>query len=72
MRGLNCEVLAMMLASGYGKLVMADEQARKLYEQVAKSRHQPLFSLIMQDFLNDPRVDEVELSVYSGQSGEKI
>ena len=59
-------------ASGYGKLVMADEQARKLYEQVAKSRHQPLFSLIMQDFLNDPRVDEVDLSAYSGQSGEKI
>ena len=59
-------------ATGYGKTVMADEQARKLYEHVAKSRHQPLFSLIMQDFLNDPRVDGVDLSAYSGQSGEKI
>jgi hypothetical protein len=59
-------------AAGYGEIVMADEQARKLYEQVAKSRKQPLFSLIMQDFLNDPHVDEVDLSAYSGQSGEKI
>ncbi len=59
-------------ASWYGKTVMADEQARKLYDEVAKSRKQPLFSLIMQDFLNDPRVDEVDLSAYSGQAGEKI
>ncbi len=59
-------------ASWYGKMVMADEQARKLYEELAKSRKQPLFSLIMQDFLTDPRVEEVDLSAYSGQAGEKI
>ena len=59
-------------ASWYGKTVMADDQTRKLYEEVAKSRKQPLMSLIMQDFLRDPRIDEVDLSAYSGQSGEKI
>ena len=59
-------------AAGYGETVMADEQAKTLYEQVAKSRKQPLFSLIMQDFLNDPHVDEVDLSGYKGQTGEKI
>ncbi len=59
-------------AAGYGKIVMADEQAKTLYEQVAKSRHQPLFSLIMQDFLNAPQVEEVDLSGYTGQAGEKI
>ena len=59
-------------ASWYGKMVMADEQARKLYEELAKSRKQPLYSLIMEDFLTDPRVDEVDLSAYSGQAGEKI
>ena len=59
-------------AARYGETVMADDVARKLYEKAAESRKQPLFSLIMQDFLNDPRVDEVDLSGYSGQSGEKI
>ena len=59
-------------ASWYGKTVLADEQTRKLYEEVAKSRKQPLMSLIMQDFLKDPHIDEVDLSAYSGQSNEKI
>ena len=59
-------------ASWYSKTVMADAEAKKLYEQAAESRHQPLFSLIMEDFLTDPRVDQVDLSAYSGQAGEKI
>ena len=59
-------------AAWYGKAVIADEQARQLYEDLAKSRNQALFSLIMQDFLTDPRIEEMDLSGYSGQTGEKI
>ena len=59
-------------AAWYGKTVMADDQARAQYEEVARARKQPLFSLIVEDFLRTPTIDEIDLSAYTGQAGEKI
>lgn len=56
----------------YGKLVMADPQAKALYEAAAESREQPLFSLMVADFINEPTVDEIDLSGYTTQAGSRI
>ncbi len=37
-------------AALYGKMVMADPQTKKLYEDAAKAKGQPLFSLTVADF----------------------
>lgn len=59
-------------ASVYGKLVMADAESKGVYEKAAAAKGQPVFSLIMADFLNAPSVDEVDLSGYRGQIGDLI
>ena len=59
-------------AALYGKMVLADPQTKGLYEEVAKKKGQPVFSLTVADFFNAPVVDEVDLSGYSGQVGETI
>ena len=51
---------------------MADLQTKKLYEDAAKAKGQPLFSLTVADFFNAPSVDEVDLAGYSGQAGDPI
>lgn len=57
-------------AALYGKMVMADEAAKALYEKAAKGK--PAFSLMVADFFNLPCVDEVDLSGYAGQAGDVI
>lgn len=59
-------------AALYGKLVMADPDTRKLYEDAARAKHQPMFSLTIADFFNAPSVDEVDLTGYNGQVGNPI
>jgi len=59
-------------AALYGKLVMADPAAKAIYEEAAKAKGQPVFSLTVADFFNAPSVDEVDLSGYSGQVGDSI
>lgn len=56
----------------YGKLVMADPQAKALYEEAAESREKPLFSLMVADFFNEPTVDEIDLSQYTAHAGSSI
>lgn len=56
----------------YGRLVMADPVKKKVYDQAAKVKGKPLFSLTVADFFNAPVVDEVDLSNYSGASGDPI
>lgn len=56
----------------YGKLVMADPDKKAFYEQAAKERRKPLFSLTVADFFNAPVLDEVDLSEYSGTVGDTI
>ncbi|MBI2757380.1 MAG: hypothetical protein HYX49_01735 [Chloroflexi bacterium] len=56
----------------YGRLVMADPQKKASYEQAAKAKGKPLFSLTIADFFNAPVVDEVDLSAYTGAAGDPI
>ncbi len=51
---------------------MADPEKKEIYEQAAKVKGKPLFSLTVADFFNAPVVDEVDLSSYSGAEGDTI
>jgi hypothetical protein len=59
-------------AALYGKMVSADPATKAPYEAAAKAKGQPVFSLMVADFFNAPSVDEVDLSAYTGQVGDKI
>jgi hypothetical protein len=59
-------------AALYGKMVMADPQTKQLYEQAAKAKGRPLFSLTVADFFNTPSIDEVDLAGYTGQINDQI
>ena len=56
----------------YGKMVMADPEAKALYDDAAKAKGNPVFSLTVADFFNEPAVDEVDLSGYGGVTGDEI
>ena len=59
-------------ATIYGKMVMADPQAKAIYEEAARAKGKPVFSLTVADFFNAPSVDEVDLSEYTGAVGDAI
>jgi len=56
----------------YGKMVVADPEAKALYDEVAQAKGKPVFSLMVADFFNAPSVDEVDLSAYAGAVGDQI
>lgn len=59
-------------AAFYGRVVLADPPARAFYETVAANRDQPLFSLIVGDYLNAPEVDAIDTAAYTGAVGDPI
>ena len=59
-------------AALYGKMVMADAETKAIYEEAAKARGKPVFSLTVADFFNAPTIDEVDLSSYTGSVGDEI
>jgi len=59
-------------AALYGKMVMADPETKTIYEEAAKAKGKPVFSLTVADFFNAPSVDEADLSGYSGAAGDEI
>lgn len=59
-------------AVAYGQLVMADDNARELYEEAAERKGKPAFALMVADFMNVPSIDEVDLSQYGGQENDRI
>jgi hypothetical protein len=59
-------------ATLYGKMVMADPDAKAIYEQAAKERGQPVFSVLVADYYNAPSVNYVDLGGYSGKVGDKV
>jgi hypothetical protein len=59
-------------AALYGKMVMADPATKTIYEEAAKAKGQPVFSLTIADFFNAPSVDEVDLSGHAGRVGDTI
>ena len=56
----------------YGKVAMADSESKALYLDAAKAKGKPVFSLAVADFFGAPSIDEVDLSEYSGVSGDEI
>jgi hypothetical protein len=59
-------------AALYGRLVMADPDTKKLYEDAAKAKGQPLFSLTVADFFHAPSVDMIDMAGYGGRVGDRI
>jgi hypothetical protein len=53
-------------------MVLADPEARALYEEAAAAEGKPIFSLTVADFFNAPTVDEVDVSAYTGAAGDEI
>ena len=60
------------LATLYGRTVLADPVKKAVYEATAKAKGIPAFALTVGDFLNAPTVDEIDLSGYTGKTGETI
>jgi hypothetical protein len=56
----------------YGKMVVADPEAKALYDEVAQAKGKPVFSLMVADFFNAPSVGEVDLAAYAGGVGDEI
>ena len=59
-------------AAFYGRTVMADPAERAIYEAIAERRGQPVFSVMVGDFLNEPVVDEIEAAAYTGAVGDPV
>ena len=60
------------LAVAYGKAVLADPTRKAPYEAFAKKKRKRAIDLCIADFLHPPSVDEIDLKVYSGKTGETI
>lgn len=59
-------------AAQYGKRALANPEKQAVYAAAARERHQPIFSLVVADFFNEPVVDHVDTSGYTGQAGQVI
>lgn len=59
-------------AALYGRMVMADPDARAEYAAEADERRMPVFSLTIADFFRAPSVDEVDVADYRGAKGDAI
>ena len=60
------------LAAIYGRTALANPVTKQLYENRADDMGIPIFAATIADFFNEPVVDEIDLSGYSGQAGGKI
>jgi len=59
-------------AALYGRLALAQPAVRQAYVAAARERGKPITSLTIADFFNAPVVDKLDVSGYSGQTGETI
>ncbi|MBI4770527.1 MAG: hypothetical protein HY784_09005 [Chloroflexi bacterium] len=59
-------------AALYGRIALAESETRVLYEQEAKKRGQPVFSVAVADFFNPPEVYDLDVSAYGGATGDSI
>ena len=60
------------LATIYGKAVMADPVAKAPYAAKSKQTGVPAFALTVADFFHAPVLDEIDLSGYTGKTGDII
>ena len=54
------------LAAAYGKSALADDAVRPLYEEAARRRNVPIFSVTIADYFNAPLIPDIDLSQYNG------
>lgn len=59
-------------ATVYAKSVLADPERKVVYQALAQLRKIGVFALSVGDYLNAPEVQTLDLSGYTGQSGERI
>src|SRR5437762_2183452 len=59
-------------AAAYAKVAFANPAIRAVYAPKAKEKHLPVFALMVADFFKPPVIDEVDLSAYTGQTGQVI
>jgi hypothetical protein len=59
-------------AARYGKRALANPETRLVYEQAAKERNKPVFSVTMADFFTAPTIHNIDLSAYNGQVGDAV
>jgi hypothetical protein len=59
-------------AAIYGKSALADDEARAVYEEVAKEKNIPLFATTIADFFNAPVIHKVDVFGYNGEVGDTI
>jgi hypothetical protein len=60
------------LAVLYAQGVLANPIMRAVYEAAAARKDKPAFALGVADYLNEPHIDAVDLSAYSGQPGDLL
>ena len=60
------------LAAVYGHTALADPVTGAIYRDRAKAKGQPVFSVAVADFFHPPVVDAIDLSAYTGKTGETI
>ena len=60
------------LAAVYNHTALADPVTGALYRARAEAKGQPVFSVAVADFFNEPVVDEIDLSAYTGKTEETI
>jgi hypothetical protein len=59
-------------AVAYGRMVLADNDAREDYDEAAQAKGKSAFALMVADFMQAPSIDEIDVSQYSGQTGDFI
>jgi len=59
-------------AASYARAAGADPTLRAFYDGLARTRQQPVFSLMLTDYLKPPVVDEIVLTDYHGQVDDRI
>ena len=60
------------LAAAYARGALSDPVLRPLYEQRARDRQQPLFSVAVGDYFNPPVLHAIDAAGYHGQAGDLI
>lgn len=60
------------LATVYANSVLADPVQKAVYDAVAKKKKVPAFAIAVADFMNEPAVEQIDVSAYTGQPAQTI
>lgn len=60
------------LAAAYARAALSDPVLRPFYEQRARERQRPLFSVAVGDYFNPPVVHAIDATGYHGHAGDLI